>query len=79
MVPIEEPMLPEDVQDFKHRGAILLNPFQGRADVTGGRRGRRSQFHLLVRKGEDRGESCRDNIEMMGVRKQEAACFRVIG
>jgi len=48
-------MLPENVQDFKHGGAILLNPFQGRADGTRGRRGRRSQFHLLVRKGEDRG------------------------
>jgi len=55
VVPVEEPTLPEDVQDFKHRGAIFLNPFRGKADGTRGRRGRRCQFRLLVRKGEDRG------------------------
>jgi len=55
MVPVEEPALPENIQDFEHGGAVLLNPFQGRADGTGGRGGRRSQFHLLIRKGEDRG------------------------
>jgi len=55
VVPVEEPLLPENIQDFEHRGAIFLNPFRGRADGTRGRRGRRSQFHLLVRKGEDRG------------------------
>jgi len=27
MVPVDEPALPEDVQDFEHGGAILLNPF----------------------------------------------------
>jgi len=55
VVPVEEPSLPEDIQDFKHGGAVLLNPFQGRVDGTGGRRGRRCQFHLLIGKGEDRG------------------------
>jgi len=55
MVPVEEPTLPEDIQDIKHGGAILFNPFRGRADGTRGRRGRRCQFPLLVRKGEDRG------------------------
>ena len=55
MVPVEEPALPKDVQDFEHRGAVLLNLLQGRADRTGDRRGRRCQFHLLIRKGEDRG------------------------
>src|SRR6267142_895012 len=54
MVPVEEPVLSKDLQDFEHGGAVLLNPFQGRADRTGGRRGRRCQFHFLVRKGEDR-------------------------
>jgi len=55
MVPVKEPALPENVQDFEHGRAVLLNPFRGRADGTRGRRGRRCQFHLLVRKGEDRG------------------------
>ena len=55
VVLVEEPLLPEKVQDFEHRGAVLLNPFRGRADGTRDRRGRRCQFHLLVRKGEDRG------------------------
>jgi len=56
VVPVKEPMLPENVQDFEHGGAIiLLNPFRGRADGTGGRRGRRSHLQFLVRKGEDRG------------------------
>jgi len=55
VVPVEEPSLPEDIQDFEHRGAIFLNLFQGRVDRTRGRRGRRCQFHLLVGKGEDRG------------------------
>ena len=55
VVPIKEPPLPENIQDIEHGGAILLNPFWGRADRTEGRRGRRSHLHLLVRKGEDGG------------------------
>src|SRR6267142_934666 len=56
VVPVEEPPLPENVQDFEHRGAIiLLNLFQGRAGRTRGRGGRRGHFHLLVGKGEDWG------------------------
>jgi len=55
MVPIEEPPMPEDVQDVEDRGAILLNPQGGRAGDAGGRRRRRCQFNSLVRESEDRG------------------------
>ena len=55
MVPIEELMVSKDVQNIKDGGAILLDPQRGRAGRTSRRRGRGSQFHLLVRKGKDRG------------------------
>jgi len=55
VVPVEEPATAEDIQDVKDGGAIFLNPREGRADSTGGRRRRRCQFDSLVRESEDRG------------------------
>jgi len=55
MVPVEEPPMPEDVQDIEDRGAILLNPRRGRVGDAGGRRRRRCQFDSLVRESEDGG------------------------
>jgi hypothetical protein len=56
VVPVEEPSLPENIQDIENRGDIgLLNPRGGRAVGAGDRRGRGSDLHLLVRKRENRG------------------------
>jgi hypothetical protein len=56
VVPVEEPLMPEDVEYFKNRGGVgFLNPNRGRAVSSGDRRGRGGQLQLLVRKGEDRG------------------------
>ena len=56
VVPIEEPPMAENVKYIENRGGVgFLNPRGGRAVSSGVRRGRRSQFCLLVRKGEDRG------------------------
>jgi hypothetical protein len=56
VIPIEEPPMTENVENVENRGGVnFLNPQRGRVVGSGVRRGRRSQFHLLVRKGEDRG------------------------
>jgi hypothetical protein len=56
VVPVEEPSLPENIQDIENRGDIgLLNPRGGRAVGARDRRGRRCQLQLLVGKREDRG------------------------
>jgi len=76
VVSVEKPPLPEKVQDFKHRGAvILLNPFQGRADRTGSRRGRRSHLCLLVGKGEDWGGNTSIRHRDDGGMKARSCCF----
>jgi hypothetical protein len=56
VIPIEEPLMMENVENVENRGGVgFLNPQRGRVVSSRVRRGRRSQFHLLVRKGEDRG------------------------
>jgi hypothetical protein len=56
VIPIEEPPPPENIQDVKDRGNVgLLNPWGGRAVGVEDRRGRRSQFQLLIRKRKDGG------------------------
>jgi hypothetical protein len=56
VVPVEEPLAPEYVENIEHRGGVsFLNPKRGKAVGFGDRRGRGSQLQLLVRKGEDWG------------------------
>jgi hypothetical protein len=46
----------ENIHNIKDRGGVgFLNPKRVRAIGARVRRGRRSHFHLLIRKGEDRG------------------------
>jgi ribosomal protein L21E len=56
MIPIEEPLMMENVKNVKYRGGVgLLISRRGRAVGTRVRRGRGGQLQLLVRKREDRG------------------------
>jgi hypothetical protein len=56
VIPVEGSLTLENIENVEYRGGVgFLNPRRGRAVSTRVRRGRRSQFHLLVRKGEDRG------------------------
>jgi hypothetical protein len=56
VIPVQEPLMMEDVENIKHRGGVgFLNPRRGRAVGTRVRRGRRGQLQLLFRKREDRG------------------------
>jgi hypothetical protein len=72
--------MPENVQDFEDRGNVdLLNPQGGRAVGVEDRRGRGSQFQLLIRKRKDggrklasgRGRGSHHQKEMVVVRVQE--------
>jgi hypothetical protein len=58
VIPIEKLPTPENIQDVKDRGDVgLLDPQRGRAVGVEDRRGRGSQFQLLIRKRKDgRGE-----------------------
>jgi hypothetical protein len=55
MIPVKEPPTPENVQDFKDRGGVGLDPRGGRAVGIEDRRGRGGQFQLLIRKRKDGG------------------------
>jgi hypothetical protein len=87
VIPIEEPPTPENVQVVRNRGDVgLLDPRGGRAVGIEDRRGRGSQFQLLIGKRKDGGRKLASSSgrgshhqkEMVVVKVQEGWLFSLL-